>query len=53
MKYIIILFLIILSIYPFSYARFNWNKENKLGAVGIVLIAIAAIIVPSMLLLFR
>lgn len=53
MKYISIIFLFILSIYPFSYAKFNWNKENKLGAVGMALLATLSIIVPSIVLFFR
>jgi len=53
MTYIVILFLIILSIYPLSYAKYNWDRENKLGAIGTIILAMAAITVPSILLLFR
>ncbi|HPM00037.1 MAG TPA: hypothetical protein PLS45_09150 [Bacillota bacterium] len=53
MTYIVILFLIILSIYPLSYAKYNWDRKNKLGAIGTIILAMAAIAVPSILLLFR
>ena len=53
MRYTVILFLIVLSIYPLSYAKYNWNKENKLGAIGVILLVIAAVVFPSMILLLR
>jgi hypothetical protein len=53
MKYVIVIILMIISIYPFSYARYNWNKKNKLGAVGSILIGIAAIVYPTVLILTR
>jgi len=53
MIYIAVLFLIILSIYPLSYAKYNWDRKNRLGAAGTILLAISAVVVPSILLLFR
>lgn len=53
MKYIVIPILLIVSIYPFSYARYNWNKKNKLGAVGSVLLAILVIVYPAVILFTR
>lgn len=53
MKYIIILFLLIMSIHPLSYAKYNWGKKNKLGAIGAILLAIAAVVFPSVLLILR
>ncbi|MCX7746511.1 MAG: hypothetical protein N2645_06435 [Clostridia bacterium] len=53
MKYIAILFLLTVSVHPLSYAKYNWGKKNKLAAVGSILLAIAAVIFPSVLLLLR
>jgi len=53
MRYIIMLFLIIISIYPLSYAKYNWDRKNKLVAIGTIILTMAAIAVPSILLLFR
>lgn len=53
MKYIEILFLIILALYPFSYAAYNLRMKNRLAAVGSILIAIAAIVFPMVLILTR
>lgn len=53
MKYVIILFLLVISMYPLSYAKYNWNEGNKLGAIGTIILAAAAIAIPSMMLFFR
>lgn len=53
MNYIIILFLLIMAIYPLSYAKYNWNNKNKFGAVGMILLILASIIVPVILLFVR
>lgn len=53
MKYIVILCLLIISVYPFSYAKYNWDRKNKLGAVGSILIAVFMIIYPSIIILKR
>lgn len=50
MKYIEIIFLLTISIYPFSYARYNWKNKNKLGAVGAIFIGIIAIVFPAILI---
>jgi hypothetical protein len=53
MKYVAILFLLIVSVYPLSYAKYNWSRNNKLGAIGSILLAVAAVIFPSVLLILR
>jgi hypothetical protein len=42
-----------MSIHPLSYAKYNWNKKNKLGAIGVILLALAAVVVPSVMLWLR
>lgn len=51
MKYILLVILFVISVYPFSYARYNWNNKNKLGAVGAAVVGIAAIVYPAILIL--
>jgi hypothetical protein len=53
MKYLIIIVLLIISIQPLSYAKYNWGKRNWLGAVGAILIALAAVVFPSAMLILR
>lgn len=53
MKYLIIIFLIAASIYPFSYAKYVWSKKNYFGAIGVIFISLAAIIFPSIMILLR
>ena len=53
MKYVPILFLLAISIYPISYAKYNWDRKNKFGAIGSFLIALASVILPSVLILTR
>lgn len=53
MRYIIILFLLILSMYPFSYARYNWNNNNKFSAIGCILLAVMSIVLPSIIIIIR
>jgi len=53
MKYLEIFFLLIISIKPFSYAKYNWNKKNKWGAIGLILLGILVVVYPSFLILAR
>ncbi|OPZ91518.1 MAG: hypothetical protein BWY74_01948 [Firmicutes bacterium ADurb.Bin419] len=53
MKLIIILFLLIISIQPISYAKYNWSRNNKLGAVGTIFITLVGVVYPVVLLFSR
>lgn len=53
MKYLIILLLSALSINTFSYAGYNWKNNQKLGAIGCILLAAASILLPSIMILLR
>jgi hypothetical protein len=53
MKFILIPFLLIMAVYPLSYAKYNWKNKNRLGAVGMVLLVLASIVLPSILLFIR
>lgn len=53
MKYIYMFFLVVLTIYPLSYAVFNWKNKNRFSAVGCVLLAILSITLPILLIILR
>lgn len=51
MRYLVIPLLILVAINPLSYAKYNWDRKNRLGAAGAFFIAAAAVIIPAVLLL--
>lgn len=53
MKYLAVLLLLLIPIQPLSYAKYNWKRKNRLGAVGVVLLALTAFLVPSILIILR
>lgn len=40
-------------IYTTSYGIWTWKKKNKLGAIALVVIALAALILPVYTIYFR
>jgi len=52
LKILLILLLLLATVRPFSYAKYNWRKKNRLGAVGAALIAVFVVAIPSWFLLF-
>lgn len=53
MKYAVIPFILIPSIYTFSYAKHSWKAKNKPAAIGAALLATASIALPVMILMFK
>ena len=53
MKYFVIVFLLLVSIYPLSYVRYVWSKKNYIGALGMVFITMLSFIFPVYLLFTR
>ncbi len=53
MKYLEIIGLLAAVMYPLSYAKYNIVKKNYLGALGMILLALAAIGFPTYLILIR
>jgi len=53
MIFIILPALLILAVYPLSYAKYNWDHKNKLGAVGMILLTLISIVLPTIMLLTR
>jgi hypothetical protein len=50
MKYITIILIFLSTIYTFSFAKNNWKENNKLGAIGVVVVALISIILPVFIL---
>ena len=46
MKFLVIALIILPALYATSYAKYNWDKKNKAGVFGILLITILSIILP-------
>ncbi|MCX7843206.1 MAG: hypothetical protein N2489_09055 [Clostridia bacterium] len=49
----ILVFLIWIFIYTASYGVWTWKRENKLGAIMLMLLAAASLALPVYALLFR
>ncbi|MCL5072619.1 MAG: hypothetical protein M1308_17260 [Actinobacteria bacterium] len=46
MNYLVIFFVLLISIYPFNYVRYSWNKGRRMAAIGASLLAVTSIILP-------
>ncbi|MBK1812344.1 hypothetical protein JHL18_17100 [Clostridium sp. YIM B02505] len=52
MKFIAIIIILILNMYLLSFAKYQW-KNNKLSAIGSLLIAIISFVLPTYIILIR
>lgn len=46
MKYIIIIFLLLVFIYQMSFVKYNWTKKNKPAAVGSAILGVLGLLLP-------
>jgi len=46
MKYIILAPALYVFIYLLSFAKYSWDKRNRIAAIGTIIIALAAIAMP-------
>lgn len=44
MKYVVGFLVLILLFYLLSFAKYNWKNNNKTGAIGVLMIVLAAFI---------
>lgn len=44
MRYLLLPALILASIYPVSYARFNWRKKQYLQSIGVYFMVVAMLL---------
>lgn len=52
-RIVIILVLLWIAIYTSSYGLWTWKNKNRLGAVMVFIVAIAAFVLPVYALFFR
>lgn len=52
MNILLILILLLVFIHMLSFAKYNWEQRNKLGAVGAIILALAALILPLVVMFF-
>jgi len=53
MKYIVLVLLSMLSVYMYSFGKYNWQNNNKIAAAGIALLTLTSIIIPVMVVFFN
>ncbi|EGD49583.1 hypothetical protein Cpap_4021 [Ruminiclostridium papyrosolvens DSM 2782] len=46
MRYIVIVFLLLVAIYLMSFAKYNWSKKNRTATIGVVLLMLVSIALP-------
>ena len=51
MKYIVIIFIMVISIRTLTFARSNWNRNNKRATVGSVILVVLTLAGPLILVL--
>lgn len=53
MKYAALAFILVSSLYTLSYIKYNWNKKNRLGAIGVLILMVCSIALPVFTMFFR
>lgn len=52
MSYLAMIFILLVSVYSFSFAKYCWKKKNRVAAVGALLLTLVSIILPAVMLFF-
>ena len=50
MKVLIMLLVVCVNIYTFNYARYAWKSKNLASAAGILILMLAALLLPFFIL---
>lgn len=53
MNILVIIFLIIMAIYPLNYVKYNWKKKQYLQSLGMLLVIAVILILPVFILFSR
>lgn len=53
MNYLAIAFLIFAAIYPLNYAKYNFSKKLYLQGLGMILIVLVMLLLPTVMLFSR
>jgi hypothetical protein len=51
-KYVLLVPLLLLLLYLLSFAKYNWTQKNRLAAVGVLILCLAAAALPVFVLFF-
>lgn len=46
MNILVIIFLIIMAIYPLNFAKYNWKKKQYIQSLGVLLIIVVMLVLP-------
>jgi hypothetical protein len=52
MDFAVIIGLTAVFVYMSSFAKYNWDRQNRLGAAGVLLLALASAVLP-LIAMFR
>lgn len=52
-RYLVLSGILLIFIYELSFVKYQWQRKNKLGAIGTALIAATSLIFPVFLLFLR
>ncbi len=52
MKYIVVLLMLLVLFYLFSFAVYNWKNKNRMAAIGSVIIGLIAFVMQFVLMFF-
>jgi hypothetical protein len=52
MKVLIMLLVVCVNIYTFNYVRYAWKSKNPASAAGILILMLAALLLPFFILVF-
>lgn len=52
-RLLLLLFLIYICIYTFSYGVWTWKKKNITGALMVILLGLSALLLPMYMIFFR
>ena len=50
MKFVVMAFILLSSLYSLSYAKYNWKKKNRMAAIGSITATLVSIVLPTVLL---
>jgi len=46
-------FILLAASYSFSFAKFNWDRKNKMGSVGVIILTVISIALPAIIMLMK
>lgn len=53
MRFFVLFFILLVAVHTVSYAKYNWNQENRLAALGLVILTGVSISLPVVLFFLR